>query len=246
MSKVIKSHNVYLNNPAKFEIPVPEEESEVDYKDAVEDDIQDIDTEDIPENVRSKVLQLLEKTQKEAEEIIDKAMLKVEEEREIILEQAKKNGYEEGYSQAINDCEDLINEAAMIKEQALKDTESFLSNIEGDTVSIIMDIARKVVGFEISFNREDILYIAKQALENCTHKEYVIMKVSEPDYEMVTESKNKLMAMVQGIGDIEIKLDCSLEPGACLLETPFGAIDGSADTRLNEIERVFRGLIGRE
>jgi flagellar assembly protein FliH len=134
----------------------------------------------------------------------------------------------------------------MIKEQALKDAEEFISKIEDDTVSVIMDIARKVVGFEISFNREDILYIVKEALECCTHRENVILKVSEADYETVVESKNNLIAMTQGVGDIEIKIDYSLEPGGCLLETPYGAVDGGANTRLSEIEKIFRGLVGRE
>jgi flagellar assembly protein FliH len=45
---------------------------------------------------------------------------------------------------------------------------------------------------------------------------------------------------------IDIKIDYSLESGDCLLETPYGSVDGSANTRLNEIEKVFRGLVGRE
>ena len=246
MSKVIKSINVCLNNPVKVEVFVPDIENEYDNCNIIEEDILDITIDDVPENIRNKAQKILDKSKNEAREIIDKAMIKIEEERDIILEQAKKNGYEDGYNQAINDCEDIIQEASMIKERALRDAEAFLSNIENDTVSIIMDIVRKVVGFEISFNREDILYIVKEALENCTHKEHIILKVSEIDYETVIESKNKLISMVQGIGDIEIKLDYSLEPGGCLLETPFGAIDGSASTRLNEIEKVFRGLVGRE
>jgi flagellar assembly protein FliH len=237
---------VCLNNPAKVEVFVPDIENDYDDCNITEEDIQDITVDDIPENIRNKAQRILERSKDEAKEIIDKAMIKIEEERDIILEQAKKNGYEDGYNQAINDCEDIIQEASMIKERALRDAEAFLSNIEDETVSVIMDIARKVVGFEISFNREDILYIAKEALENCTHKEHVMLKVSETDYETVIESKNKLIAMVQGVGDIEIKIDYSLEPGGCLLETPFGAVDGSASTRLNEIEKVFRGLVGRE
>ena len=246
MSKVIKSINVCLNNPAKVEIFVPNIQNEYDNCNIIEEDIQDTNIEDIPENIRNKAQNILDASKTEAREIIDKAMIKIEEERDIILEQAKKNGYEDGYNQAINDCEDIIQEASMIKEQALRDTEAFLSNIEDDTVSIIIDIATKVVGVEISFNREDILYIIKEAFENCTHKEHIILKVSETDYETVIESKNKLIAMVQGVGDIEIKLDYSLQPGGCLLETPFGAVDGSVGTRLNEIEKVFRGLVGRE
>lgn len=248
MSKVIKSFNVYMGEPAKVEAPIlnlDDVECETQ-DDTLDNEIENLTEEEASDYVRSKSEGIIKKAKAEAKRIVDEAMVKIDEEREIILEQAKKNGFEEGYDQAVRSCEDIIQEAGMLKHQALQDAEVFLSNIENEVVSVILDIARKVVGVELSFNPEDILHIVRDAFERCAHKEYVVLKVSENDYEYIVESKNKLLAMVQGVGEIEIKLDHSLEPGSCLLETPYGAIDASANTRLNEIEKVFRGLVGKE
>ena len=198
------------------------------------------------EHAETKSQEIIKKARIEAKKIIEEAMVKIEEEREIILEQARKNGFEEGFNQSLTHCEDIIQESGVIKQDALQECESFLGSIEDEVVSIVMDIARKVVGFEISFNREDILYIVRDSFKSCSHKEYVMLKVSEVDCEYIVQSKNKLLAMVQGVGDIEIKVDHSLEQGSCLIETPYGVVDGSVNTRLKEIEKVFRGLVGKE
>lgn len=246
MSKLIKSFNVHIDEVSKVEVPVGAEvcknpEGE-DYDDVTGGDSMDYGDEQSLENAGIKAENIINKARAEAKKILDEAMVKVEEEREIVLEQAKKNGFEEGYHQAMGRCEDIIQEAGRLKEQAVEERQAFFEETKNDMVSIIIDIAKKVVGFEISINKEDILYIVKDAVDSCTHKEYVVLKVSKDDYDYMLESRNKLLAMVQGIGEIEIKADHSLDAGSCLMETPYGAVDASVSTRLGEIEKVFRSL----
>lgn len=244
MSRIIKSFNVCVGDTAKVEAPTLNLDTM--NNESLESEMECISGSATDEEVMKRAEAIIKKAKAEAKTIIDEAMVKIEEEREIVLEQARKNGFEEGYNQAMSQCEDIIQESGLIKKKAIEETDAFLSGIEEEVVDIIMDIARKIVEVELSINREDILYLVKNALEGCLHKDYILLKVSKEDYQYVEESKNKLLAMVQGIGEIEIKLDHTLKTGSCILETPFGAVDGSAGTRLNEIEKVFKGLIGKE
>lgn len=249
MPKIIKSCNVFVGEPAKVEEPVLKEYC---YEDDQEDDndideifteLNEINDEECVVFSRKKAEEIIEKAREQAQKIIEEATVKVEEERDIVLEQAKTNGFDEGYNQAIEQCEDLISEAGMIKQQAFEEYEQLLDGAEDEILSIIFDIAKKVIGREISTGKDDILFMIKEALEMCTHKEYMSLKVSEEDYEIVIKSKNKILAMVKGIGELEIKTDHSLEKGSCLIETPFGAVDGSVITKIQQIEKVFNNLI---
>lgn len=252
MPRIIKSHNVFMGEPAKIEEHIAEE----DYNgydhgyDEQNDEIHDVynELEEIPDEeciefARKKAEEIIEKAEKQAERLTNEANTKMEEEREIVLEQARKNGFDEGYNQAVQQCEDLINEAGIIKQQAFDEYEQLMHDSEEEILSIIFQIAKKVIGREIKTNKEDILLIIREALESCTHKEHIVLKVSEDDYDTVTMMKEKIHAMVKGIGEIEIKLDYSLEKGSCLLETPFGAVDGSVKTKMEQIEKVFKSLI---
>ena len=236
-----------MGNPVKIEEPILvldkiEERRYDEFEECIEEEID----ENISERLELKAKEIIKKAQVQAKRLISEAMAKVEEERDIIIEQAKKNGFEEGYNQAINHYEDIINEAAILKQQTLDERQAFLSNVENDIVSIIFEISRKVIGLQLNFNPEDILYIVKDALESYSHKEDIILKVSQIDYDYILDSKSKLIAMIQGIGSIEVKAEPSFEQGSCLIETPYGAVDGSVNTRLIEIQKVFTSLVGKD
>lgn len=245
MAKVIKSFNVSVGEPIKIETPILNFESPP--SEILEtlgfDSLDDLTEEDIIIKAEKKAIEIIEEAEKKAQKIIKESLEKADEEREIVLEQAKKNGFEEGYNEAMSQCEDTIKETAMIKEHAIEECNAYLKSIEEQVISIILDISKKVVGAHISFNPEDMLYVVKDAFSSCFHREYVVLKVSESDYDYIVESKNKLLSMVSGVGKIDIVIDHSLESGSCLLETPYGSIDASISTRLNEIEKVFKSLV---
>lgn len=249
MSKLIKSFNVCIGETAKYEEEVDDNDIVKEYPEDEEEDIyrelENVEEEEREEFAHQKAEEILKKAQESADGLVEEASIKMEEEREIVLEQARKNGFEDGYDQAMRQFEDLIQEAGEIKQQAIDEYKDFIDSVEEEFISLVFDIARKVVSSELTTKKEDIIDIVRDALEACKNKEYILLKVSEEDYESIMKAKNKLLAMVKGIGEIEIKVDRSLEHGGCLLETPFGAVDGSAKTKLDQIEKAFKGLIER-
>lgn len=248
MSRVVKAFNVNLGETVKIEPKTLERYSQ---DDSISNSVdlgylQELEGERALEYANTKAQEILQKAREEAKKIIDEAKVFIEEEREIVLEQAKKNGFEEGYNQAMRHCEDILQEVGMMKQRALEDYKIFLQNVENELVSIIIDVTKKVIASELDLNKEKILHMIKSAFDTCLQKDHVILKVSKNDYEYIVDSKNKLLAMVRGIGEIEIKVDHSLEQGGCILETPYGSVDASINTKLKEIEKVFRGLVSRE
>jgi len=249
LPKIIKSYNVLIGEPAKVEEPQIEEcfyeedDKEDDEFDKAYSELKKVSDEESLEFSKKKAEEIIKKTREQANDIIEEAMAKIEEEREIVLEQAQKNGFDEGYNQAIQQCEDLIREAGIIKQQAFEEYKQFLGGAEEEILLIIFDIVKKVIGREVSTSKDDILFMIKQSLETCTHKDYILLKVCEDDVKTVIDSKHKILAMVKGIGELEIKADHSLEKGSCLLETPFGAVDGSVKTKIEQIGKVFNSLI---
>ncbi|MGE5329242.1 MAG: FliH/SctL family protein [Deltaproteobacteria bacterium] len=254
MHKIIKSYNVFVGEPAKVEEPEIEEsfyeeeeedEEDIEVKEAYSQ-LKEVSDEESVEFARKKAEEIIEKARVHADKILEETTAKIEEEREIVLEQARKNGFDEGYNEAVEQCEDLIREAGIIKQQAFEEYEQLMSGSEEEILSIIFDIAKKMIGREIISGKEDILFTVREALKACTHKDYILLKVSEEDYDTVVKSKDKILAMSKGIGELEIKTDHSLEKGSCLLETPFGAVDGSIKTKIEQIEKVFNSLIEKE
>lgn len=198
----------------------------------------------ILENARTEAEAILREARAEARRIIDAAEKEIQHKMMAAEQEASQKGYERGCCEAQKQYEDLIAEAEFIRESARTEYKEVLAGIESDAVDVILDVAKKVIGIEISFNKEDVLYLVKQAFEKCANKERIVLKLAAEDYDFAVENKNRLLAMVEGIGELEIKKDVSLKEGGCILETPYGCVDAGIQTKLKKIEDAFRELIG--
>ncbi len=223
----------------------------------VDDDIKEDDDKEFyiePQEVTEKREQILEAAREEAEMIIKEANFEAErivneiqnevlENANAVLEEARQKGFEEGYNEVKKQYEDLLEEAEFIKEHARVEYKDVLESIESDAVNIVLDIARKVLGMEVSTNKEVVLGLVKQALEKCSSKENVVLKVCSEDFDYICANKDIIMGMVEGIGELDIKKDTSLRAGGCTVETAYGTIDAGMQTKFKKIESAFRDVI---
>lgn len=204
------------------------------------------DYEDILESAREEASAIRKEAELEGMRILEEAQSILEEHKKAIEEEARKKGYEEGISEAKSQYEDLMNEAEIIKEHAKAEYAEVLAGIEGEAVSLILDIAKKVIGEEVKLNKEAVVIIVKQAIEKCTNKEEVKVRLCPDDYEYLSENMEELTSRVDGLGELELKKDSTLKDGACIVETPYGSIDGGIDTKFNKIEEEFKDAVGKE
>jgi flagellar assembly protein FliH len=178
----------------------------------------------------------------EAKEIISQAAIDVDELKSKVTEESKKEGYNEGITQAKNEYEQLIKEAQEIKEQAEVEYKKLLDSLESDAVNTILEIAKKVISQELKC-KENILLLVKDAFEKCSKDRKVVLKLSEKDFEYIDENKDQLISTLERSEEIEIKEDLSLREGGCVIDTPLGSIDASANTKLDKIENDFMSIL---
>lgn len=247
-SKIFKNYQINLGNPFQVKVPVSIETIKtVDISVEPETDNEDVkeDPEEIIEKAREEASLIIREAEFEASRILEEAKAEAERECEKLKEEARQAGYCDGEEAARKQYEDLIKEAELIRENAKIEYGEILAGLENDVVEMILDVSRKVVGTEISQNRETILHLVRQAFEKCNSSENIILKVSPEDYDYLSENRELLISMTETAGDFDIKKDLSLKPGFCVLETPFGSIDAGVETKLAKIEEAFRKAAGR-
>ena len=52
--------------------------------------------------------------------------------------------------------------------------------------------------------------------------------------------------MTEGIGNLDIRKDPSLNAGDVIIETPYGTVNAGVSTKLKKIEDAFIKLIGKK
>lgn len=252
--KIFKSDQVSIGVPVQIKVPYSFQTTgridvlSIDSKNDMEDES---DKEQMVISKRSSVEEIVERAKEEAEtikkvaeieaeKILEEAVVKAETIMVSIEEEAKNKGFEKGYSEAKSQYEDLLQEADYINERAKVEYKEMMERIEKDAVNVILDIARNVIGSELSINKESMLELVKQGFEKCSKKENVVVKVSSTDYDFMVDNKDRLLSMAEGIGKLDIVKDPSLKLGACIIETAYGSVDSGIDTKLKLIEEAFQ------
>jgi flagellar assembly protein FliH len=187
----------------------------------------------------------VENARREAAAHLESARGQALQEAEDIAAQARREGHEEGRAQGQAEYDQLIAEAEDIRAQAEAEYRQLLEGAEADVVSLVMEVAKKVVGEEMTLNRQNLLVLVKDALQRCSNKEQVVLKVSAGDYDYIRANRDVLLSLAEGVGRLEIKKDLSLGAGACFVETPFGNIDAGIVTKLSKVEDAFYRVLGR-
>lgn len=241
---VYKRNQVNIGNPYQVKMPSPmHTKSEEDYEEAAcETDSFDQElliSQDIVHKAKEEAVLIRHEARREAERIMSEAREKAQQEADELLQKAKEEGYRNGELLAQQNYNDLIEEAQAFKERCKSEYEDTLASLEQDMVTLVLNIAAKVIGDEIRNNRETILGIVRETVGACSNRAHVLLRVSPEDYEIVVENEEKLRSMIKDLDELEIKKDGTLANGSCIVDTGYGAVDGSADIRLELVRQAF-------
>ena len=250
-NKVFKNYQVNVGIPYQVRIPVNIQTNRpfinFDEGDALQSEELLLKN---PEYVLKKAGEeaqlIISEAELEASRLLSAAEKEANQNKENIESKARQAGYEEGYISGKKQYEDLIQEAEFIKEHAKTEYSEVLSSIESDAVDVILNIARKVISTELNVNKENIFHMVKQAFEKCEIKENINLRVSIDDYDFLIQNQDRLKEKIEGIDELKIKNDPALKVGSCIMETSFGSIDASAQTKFRKIEEAFMEVVGNK
>jgi flagellar assembly protein FliH len=247
---VYKRNQVTIGNPYEVKLKEPKPKVVEVYDEAAatteEVDSDLIISQDIIYKAKEEAALLRREAELAAERILEQAQEKVKVLYEEWEQKAREEGYRQGEMLAQQDYNDLLAEAQAFKERCKAEYEATMAALESDIVHLVLDIATRVVGDEIKNNEQAILGVVRQTLEVCASREHIVLRVSPEDYEVVLANEEKLRSMVKDLDTLEVKKDGSLTKGSCIIDTGFGSVDGSADTRLESIRKAFFDLLQEE
>lgn len=256
MSKVFKSKNVTVGPPKTIINTFKEiikqagsnESAEPEENLSPEESSGDIEEKSarIIEDAKQMYLKIIQEANSEAQTITENAEAEAQKLMSDAKEEGYSQGYESGYQEGRNAAQAVIDEAVDIREFLDSRKESYLKEIEGQVMELVLKIAEKVIGMELSQNKDSILSLVEQALQKCAFRKKLVLKVSPDDYDFINESKDRICMMVEGISGIDIESDLSLTQGSCIIETPSGEINSSIDVQIQEVERIFAYLLRNE
>lgn len=190
----------------------------------------------ITESAKASALQLTV----DAESTVEKTML-----------QAKEQGWDAGYAEGaqsartevIEQTREMLAKLEEIIVTANEMRNRTLALQEHDFLKLSTILAEKLIKREISCDTQWLVLTIIEGLKKLSDAEKVTIRVCPSDYQVLREYEDFSTVFT---GRISWQSDQNLNPGDCIFETEFGAIDASLERRLEKIEVELEAQIYSE
>ncbi|UOQ47878.1 flagellar assembly protein FliH [Gracilibacillus caseinilyticus] len=195
----------------------------------------------------NNTLQQTEQLKFEAQQEIDKLRTNWEAERQQYIEQAQQEGYQQGFQQGKQDSttqfQSLITEAQDVLQTANKEYHKIVAESDETILNLSLAVAEKIIQQSLDEDHSKFVGLAKSLMNQVKEHPSVTLFVSAQYYPVIQEYKEELSAIL--IKDIEFMIYPSsiLDGEQIMIETPFGKIDASVDTQLEEIRNQLSYVV---
>jgi flagellar assembly protein FliH len=195
---------------------------------------------DLLDKARFQVQEILKQAHDESEQIKQLAR----EESSKIKENSRQEGYKDGKSKAIKEMDQtrrtILDEARVTLEQAQKEREEMLNEVEPQVLQLAVSIARKVICRELTSEPESIKEIVREALLRAKGTGELVIKVHESFCEPLSNNLTKIIPSSEGHRKYRVEADDTVEPGGCIVVTSAGYIDAQITSQLEKVEESLK------
>lgn len=205
----------------------PEEENDIDELDLAIDNIKFEQREERREGTRRRGYR---RTQ-------DRNLIsRAQQEALSIKEAAKKEGYEQGIIDSKQDLENIRNKFSEF--YAYKD--ELFNKVSDCIYDIALEIAKKIIKEEAQTNKENVIPIIKEAIEEINRTENkIVLHVMPQDVELVKDKIPEIFSNNYTEAKITVIPDKNIQEGGVIVETSNGLVDATIETQLSIIEKAL-------
>ncbi|WP_034669548.1 flagellar assembly protein FliH [Bacillus methanolicus] len=207
---------------------------------------------------------LLEQAYKDAEQIVSQAndhakMIRRqienerhawEQEKEVLTEQAKHEGYQAGFDEGrqkgFQEYKESIELARKVIDSAKKDYRLILESSDKAILDLALKVSEKILGKTIDGNEEEFLHLVKRALKEAREYREIELHVHPIHYGFLLSQKEELLSIFPRETNFYIYPNEDLSKTSCIIESANGRIDASIDSQLEQVKKKLFELLESE
>ena len=190
---------------------------------------------------------------REAEELLEQGRLRLQEEAEAVREEARNDGYRQGYAEGLKQAQ--VEGARAREEQSRQEAEQvqsflreassardrLLDQAQDDLCELCLAVAEKVIHVSLRTSRDVIARMIQAATEKLKRREWVHIYVGGCEARDLAQITPELTTSLASLSDhIKIIPMADDELGTCLIEMPDEILDASASTQLENIREAMK------
>ncbi|WLR43542.1 flagellar assembly protein FliH [Bacillus carboniphilus] len=195
----------------------------------------------------SRIIEEATKQQNQVIEQIEKEKARWEEERKQLVEEARKEGFNQGFKQGKQEVnkqyDELMGQARNIVSLSKKEYEKKLESAKEEMVSLSIQIAEKVMGMNLDLKPSLLTSLVKKVLKDVKDHPEVKIYVNPECFPLLMDAKEELKKTLINQADLFIYPDEQMNKDGCMIESKYGLIDASIDTQLEQLKKQLVEIV---
>lgn len=197
--------------------------------------------------ISAQAQEILASAHREADSIKSNALIEaqadIENLRQSTYEEARSQGYDNGYNEAIAQVEQQKAQLQDERRQMEEEYQALVKSLEPKFVEALTDIYEKVFQIDLQKEHDIIIHLIASTMHKIEGNSNYLIHVSKEDYPYVNMKKNDvLVSAVSANASVELVEDLTLGPNDCIIETDGGIFDCGLGTQLEELTQKLRLL----
>jgi flagellar assembly protein FliH len=186
------------------------------------------------------------KAESEAEAIITRAR----EEEQFIRDTAYNEGFEKGEQDATNTIHEkfstILSNSANILSSLEQEKHEALEDEENSVLDFIFILAEKIIGKELSLDKESMLGMVKTAISELNYKQDVSLFLPPETALHLNKVKKTILSEFPDLENLIIVADAALKDGDLIVESKKERLDFRLTTQINALaenlkqKRIFK------
>ena len=182
----------------------------------------------IPQKQVSKLLDLKE-LQKLVEEEAENYRREVDQECEVLREQARQEGFATGETTWARAISGLEQEAEAIR-----------AEYEQEMVPGVVKAVERIIGTKLKMDHDLIVSIVAQSLRSVIQYRTITIYCRKEDLDLLEKAKPKFRKLLERCETLNVQDRSDIEPGGCIIETEGGIINAQLSSQLAALERAMK------
>ena len=173
--------------------------------------------------------EILASARREADSIKSNALMEalteIEAKRQSTYDEARSQGYDAGYNEAMEQVEMQRKELQDQRIRLEAEYQQLVDELEPKFVEALTDIYEKVFQIDLKKEHDIIMHLISSTMHKIEGNSNYLIHVSKEDYPYVNMKKSEVLATsVSSNASVEIVEDMTLGPNDCIIETDGGSL----------------------
>lgn len=151
-------------------------------------------------------------------------------------------GHAQGYAQALAENEQTLARIVSLLQEIDMGKQAIYEKHQQAMLDLALDIARKVIGNQLSKSDKAFVNIFKKAAEGLYGQKNIRLLISPHEVKAVTTLGDELRNMISGMERLDIQVLDDAPQGTCILETEDTLIDASAQKQVDKLAQAIEDV----